>query len=136
MAEGVILGTDSEARAWVAASGLDRETKEDLVAFIDNFPGLTFYQETDGYLDGIEARDGVTLPGWLRELRRTLAGMRTSMPARLIEYDGDCARFDIAHKVWYTFTLGDMAGETITRSSWNTRSSTPSDPGWKTIDPT
>lgn len=111
MTEGVILGTDSEALAWVAASGLDRETKEDLVSFIDNFPGQTFHQETDGYLDGIEARDGVTLPGWLSELRKTLAGMHTSTPARFLEYDEDCARFDLVHKVWYTFTLGDMAGD-------------------------
>ncbi|MFF2188045.1 hypothetical protein [Streptomyces sp. NPDC058155] len=107
----VTLGTSTEATTWVNNSGLSDEFKSNLVTFIDNFPTLVFTQESDDYLNGVESVCGLTIPLWLRDLRKVLAGVDTSMPARFIAYDGDCSRFDIVHKIWYTFSLGDMSDD-------------------------
>jgi len=103
------FGTSTEAMGWVSGSDLDEESKSNLLKFIMNFPSLTFTRESDEYLDAVESEHGLTLPPWLRHLRKTLAGFTDPMPARFIAYDDDCARFDIVHKIWYTFSLGDMS---------------------------
>lgn len=101
-------GTSTEAMEWVNGSGLDEQSKSNLLQFIMNFPSLTFFRESDEYLDTIESEHGITLPPWLRELRKEFAGFTDPMPARFISYEDDCARFDIVHKIWYMFSLGDM----------------------------
>ncbi|MFG3407496.1 hypothetical protein [Streptomyces sp. NPDC048142] len=107
------LGTSTEAMEWVNGSGLDEKSKSNLLKFIMNFPSLTFIRESDEYLDASESEHGVTLPPWFRDLRKIFAGFADSMPARFIAYDEDCARFDIAHKIWYTFSLGDMGEDDV-----------------------
>jgi hypothetical protein len=107
------LGTSTEAIGWVNGSDLDEKSKSHLLKFITNFPSLTFTRESDEYLDASESEHGVVLPPWLRDLRRVFAGFTDPLPARFIAYDEDCARFDIVHKIWYTFSLGDMSQDDV-----------------------
>lgn len=107
------FGTSAEAMEWVNGSRLDENSKSNIIQFIMNFPSLTFTRESDEYLDASESEHGLTLPSWLRDLRKVFAGFTDSMPARFIAYDEDCARFDIVHKIWYTFSLGDMGEDDV-----------------------
>lgn len=68
-----IWGSSAEAAEWVEASALDAETRALLLRFVARFPTLSFYRETPAFLDEVEAAAGVKLPGWLREVRQTLA---------------------------------------------------------------
>ncbi|MFJ7187541.1 hypothetical protein [Streptomyces bacillaris] len=107
------LGGNTEAIEWVNGSTLDEKSKSNLIKFIMNFPSLTFIRDSDEHLDAKESEHGVTLPPWLRDLRKAFAGFADPMPARFIAYDEDCARYDIVHKIWYTFSLGDMSEDDV-----------------------
>lgn len=102
-----ITGDAATALSWIDDSSLDEEIKEDLRAFVRRFPDLTFYKETDAYLDGIEKRDGVTFPAWFRAIRTTLAFVAKPVEFQVDGFDGpESPRAEYPERIWYGLALG------------------------------
>jgi len=102
----VTTGNSTEAAAWVEESTLPGEQKGELLRFVANFPSLRFSKEDDELFDRLEETDQVTLPRWLRDVRKTLTFVYPAMRVRVDDYTHLCPRSDAVEKVWYELRLG------------------------------
>ena len=66
-------GSADDARRWLVEAELPDEYSGPLMRFVDDFPTLDYLRETAGLFAEVEARDGVELPAWLRQIRSVLA---------------------------------------------------------------
>ena len=67
--------------------GVALPDKHTLRTVIDRFPTVMFYRDDATLLDHLERRNEVTLPGWLRQARQTLAGPVPGVRIRFDDFD-------------------------------------------------
>jgi hypothetical protein len=99
-------GNDKDATTWVQSSNLSEKDKVDLLEFIQRFSSQTFFREDDELLDALELTHNVKLPLWVREMRKTLAGLDPSVQIRFSDYDHWLPRSDEVADAWYALKLG------------------------------
>jgi hypothetical protein len=105
--EHLTRGDADSARGWVESSALPDAQKSDLLAFIGNFPSLTFVKEDDAILDHYAEEAGVVLPPWFRTVRSTLAFVDPSMLVCVDDFQWyDSPRSDDVEDIWYDIQLG------------------------------
>jgi hypothetical protein len=102
------LGSSADAEKWVEASSLADADRAMLLRFVRRFPQLSFYRDTNEQLDEIEKMpDQVKLPGWLRSLRTTLAGVlpQCAMAVRFDQFDRDCLAAKKIAESWHVLEV-------------------------------
>lgn len=101
-----VVGTAAEARAWIAAAKLPAPDRAALVRFVDRFPSLAFYRETDATIARHERAAGLGFPAWFKAIRGALAGVHGTPGRVRIWFRGfgvdDSPREDVAHELAYT----------------------------------
>lgn len=100
-----ILGTSSDAAAWVAQSSLAAAHQRLLQQFIARFPSLMFFKDDQAVLDHVEQRNQVALPPWFRAQRQTLAFVAPPVLAQIDDFDRLGPRSDTLDEIWYEFDL-------------------------------
>jgi hypothetical protein len=103
------VGTRDDAVGWIDHSDLPDADRAALRRFVDRFPALTFFRDDDALLDELMAqpRHRITLPAWLRQTRRTLAGVlpQARIAVQFDSYDGYCLRQNHITESWHTLAL-------------------------------
>ncbi|MCQ8834433.1 hypothetical protein [Streptomyces malaysiensis] len=84
---------------------------EALRRFVHRFPSLVFVKGHSGLIDGLESRDGIHLPVWLRQTLMTLSFVHPPALARFDGYDYECTLADSDVVKWFEIALGNVDEE-------------------------
>ncbi|MEV8333847.1 hypothetical protein [Streptomyces niveus] len=101
-------GTAQQATEWVNASALSLQDKRNLLSFVEKFPSLAFTKDDDRFLRDLGVKDGVQLPSWMFQIRKTLSFTYPPMFVRFDDYDFFTPRSDDVEDIWYMMDLGYM----------------------------
>lgn len=101
------IGNEQEARNWIHGSNLPTEFKSTLTKFVNNFPTLQFYRETEEILLSIEEKHQVKFPDMLRKIQTTLAFVHSdeNVLIQLDTFDAWTPRIEDVNNMWYRFGL-------------------------------
>jgi hypothetical protein len=100
-----------EAKKTIAESDLTQDSKDNYLIFLDKFPTLDFFSNSESSIAQIESENGIQFSENIRVFRKTLASVMygKKVEFRFKSFLGETPRSDKLTKLWYSIGLNKFS---------------------------